>query len=670
MQQQVNQILQEEPLVQLVQRDNFIGWVYAIDYDTANVMTNDAWKATANGVPHNCFLVAASFDPDHFAQATVIDREVILLRVTGSEKLPQENDLVRTKIDHFQRQLGAFENAGLRDYDDLTLNQLQFSGLACRVLGTFYIDGGALKLGSDLETFAAAARLRVYRPRGNALQAIVNYVDPQRQQAAAAEAAQLGVATLPQPFRIGTVRYTSTDRLHRGADEPSVPVHIQPSDFLARRTAVLGMTRTGKSNMVKQTVGVVKRVADQANIPIGQIIYDMNGEYANANQQDQGAIADVFPEQTVRYRMLQTAGFQDLRNNFYLQIEEGFALVRQILEETRPSGSTAGDVQTFLGSAFDQPDPQEVGEFRRWQVRTAAYQALLLRAGFTPPAGYTVRFEASQAVRNAVNGASVTGQAFPNPGTGLTLSQARDWFLSAREANRATPLTSTGGGGLWLEDATKAMLNMLANRSETNTFILGYRVLDGVRPYHSSQRQTDVVDEVREHLAQGRIVILDLSVGEATSRNRISRQIATGIFSSAMQTFVAGETPPNTVIYIEEAHNLIGKGAELTEIWPRIAKEGAKYRIALVYATQEVSSVHPNILSNTENWFISHLNNVNEIGQLARFYDFDDFSRSLLRAQDVGFARVKTLSSPFVIPVQIDRFDPAAADTVTASAGQ
>ena len=117
--------------------------------------------------------------------------------------------------------------------------------------------------------------------------------------------------------------------------------------------------------------------------------------------------------------------------------------------------------------------------------------------------------------------------------------------------------------------------------------------------------------------------------------------------------------PQNIVLYVEEAHNLIGKKTELTATWPRIAKEGAKAKIAFVYATQEPSSVHPNILANTENWFVTHLNNDDELRTLGKFYDFSDFLISLKSAQDVGFARIKTLSAPFVIPTQINRFTPA-----------
>lgn len=204
--QNINQILQDDPLVKLIQKENFVGWVYGIDYDTAQVMTNDLWKANALGVPHNCFLVATSFDPDQFAKVSVEDREVLLLRVVRSCKLPQDDDLVRTKIDFFQQQEEAYNSS--REYDDLTRNQMQFGGLECRVLGTFYTQDGELWLGSDLESFASAARLNVHRPRGAALHLIVNHVDPLRRKAALDEARQLGIQRTVEPFRIGTVRYT------------------------------------------------------------------------------------------------------------------------------------------------------------------------------------------------------------------------------------------------------------------------------------------------------------------------------------------------------------------------------------------------------------------------------------------------------------------------------
>ncbi len=86
-------------MAKLLQPDYVVGWVYAIDYEFAHVMTNDLWKRTALGIPHNCFLVAASFDPQQLTGAREEELEVILLRALGSSKLPQDDELVRTKID-------------------------------------------------------------------------------------------------------------------------------------------------------------------------------------------------------------------------------------------------------------------------------------------------------------------------------------------------------------------------------------------------------------------------------------------------------------------------------------------------------------------------------------------------------------------------------------------
>ena len=653
--QNINQVLRADFLPKLIQIDNFVGWTYAVDYENAFVMTNDLWKYKALGIPHNCFLIATAIRPDDLANTPEEDREIILLRVIGSAKLPQDDDLVRTKIDYFKDQKGIFGNQE-RKIDDITQNELQFGGLECRVLGTFFVDKGELWLGSDLESFATAARLNVYRPHGEALSTIVNYVDPIRRQSAKETAQQLGLADEIAPFQIGSVRYTSTDRLHRRDPRAEkVNVFVQPADFLARRTAVLGMTRTGKSNMIKQMVSVVKRVADESGAHIGQIIYDINGEYANANQQDKGALADIYPGNTVRYRMLETKGFEELQNNFYIQLNDGFSIIRRVVEENK--NHTQNDVAVFLNTSFDEPEKEDQSSYKRWLVRTAAYQTMLFMAGYPPPAGFKVVFNANDAVLSAVN--QEAGKTFPNPRAGLPLSVSAEWFLAAREANKIQTLKSSSGKA-WLDDDTKAMLNMMKQRNDNETFIKGYKVLMEARPYHSQRRAQEVGDEIYNHLTNGKIVILDLSVGEASLRDDISKQIAKAIFNKSMQIFLKGKFPPNILVYIEEAHNLIGKGGDLTDTWPRLAKEGAKYRIGLVYATQEVSSMHPNILSNTENWFITHLNNLREIKELAQFYDFDDFSDSLIRAQDVGFARVKTLSSPFVIPVQIDKFDPEA----------
>jgi hypothetical protein len=647
----LNQIQQSHPLVLLTQKENFVGWVYSIDYQNALVVTNDDWKHKVRGIPHNAFLIAASFDPDKFTATPEEDREVILLRVVGSCKLPQDDDMIRTKIDNYQNQTSVYLEDSEKDFDSITKNKIQFGGLNCRVLGTFYMKNNVLNLGSDIESFSVSMRLSVFIPKGDSLQTIVNYVDPIRRERAAEDFNELGITREVDPFKIGTVRYTSTDRLHRAAESDKVSFYIQPSDFLARRTAVLGMTRTGKSNMIKQTVSVVKDISDTCNLKIGQLIYDINGEYANANNQDNGSISEIYTDNCVRYRMVTSKGFRPLLNNFYEELEDGHQIISDIINENNPSN----DLKIFRTISLFAPDADDRGGQNRWRVKIALYKAILFKAGFPANANYRVSFPASNDIKVSVDSEK-------NPQSGLSLLEAIDWFEKAREQHRDGNLMSSSSTKSnpknWFDDECDAMLNVLVAKNKSDAPIHGYKALFEAKKYHSPDRSVDVAAEIYELLKNGKIIILDLSVGNAMLREKVSKKIASYIFNQSMQYFTDAQTPPNIVIYIEEAHNLIGKNMDLTETWPRMAKEGAKYRIALVYATQEVSSVHPNILANTENWFVSHLNSEREIRELARFYDFDDFSQSLLRSQDVGFTRVKTLSSPFVVPIQIDKFDP------------
>ena len=170
----------------------------------------------------------------------------------------------------------------------------------------------------------------------------------------------------------------------------------------------------------------------------------------------------------------------------------------------------------------------------------------------------------------------------------------------------------------------------------------------------------------------GKIVIVDLSLGSETVLQFCSERIVNHILTDAARRFASGQEAHKTQIFIEEAHRLFNrdkmKAPSEADPYVRLAKEAAKFKIGLIYATQEVSSVDPLILSNTSNWIVTHLNNRLEVRELSRYYDFQDFAELTLRAEDVGFARLKTRSGRYIIPVHIDLFDRTMIDTAQEAA--
>ncbi len=596
-----------------------------------------------------------------------------MLRVIQPTKLPTDQEVISSMIEYYKDNIktGDTESSQL---DTFTRYEFSFSGLECSILGSFYKDSdGVTRFGADLENFYSAHNYSVIKPSSDILKAIVNYREDNTPGG-------LG------DIKIGKVRYSSSRRFQQ--TEEDIPVYVQAKDFAGSRTALFGMTRTGKSNTLKQIIQTCVEMSDNAQLildqsqespeevlkkftednhpkyPIGQIIFDINGEYANPNLQDQGtAIFDMYQENTIRYSTVKKDGFLEMKVNFYKEIESGFDLIK-----ANPiiSDNTSNYVKAFQSIDLTKPEDYDTNYSTkaRYDRRIAVYLCCLYRASFKEPQRFKISFTAKDTVRNDV------GLDF-NPSQGLTLEQAASWWekfweIYAEDINNTfANYRQKHEGREWADEDLKALLVMLTRKrtSGGNATIDGFRILKSIREQHTNTIQEAFDKNILNNLRKGKIIIVDLSLGNPEIQAMFSERICRCIFNDAIGRFTS--TKPNNFIqfYFEEAHNLFPKkdDKDLSQIYNRLAKEGAKLNLGLIYATQEVSSISSNILKATQNWFISHLNNEDEIKELRKYYDFSDFTEGLIRFSqdtDKGFVRMKTYSNSFVIPVQIDRFPP------------
>ena len=622
----------------------FVGYVLDIGFDTVTIITSDPFKIAVGGVPRNSMLimVPANYDslPPHFT----------LLRVLEAAPTPLSKEVQQTYFE--------LQKKSMPELDIFTQSELQWGALKTGVLGMFYPHPDPEKMdemefSGDLNNFVSAHKYRVYACDDALLKLITNSMVPNENR-----------------FPIGDLRLTECRLPLPNKPQPQVTVYVSTKDFMGTRTALFGKTRLGKSNVVKLIAqSLIETTAKTKNV--GQLIFDITGEYANDNPQDESrSLKSGYPDRCVVYALTPKPNTpsRPLKFNCYEQPERSHPIIGGLL---RQDGRASGYIQSFISvelSSIEEirhlaPGSDQGRALRKIQI----FWAILNKAGYSldesrlrsiaptgrPASGFNPGFSAS--LRDAAYLFENISPTPPVPNTLNQLVRELEIINRFRRGNPNNQTLITGSGNPLFEPDDIALLEYLEpqpGRSGT-TLIQPYRM------YHDPHAG-DFVNEIIASLNLGETVILDLGNAHPQLLAYFSDELSRAVFIHQVDKFTSNRLENHFVqLYFEEAHNLFPRTEEVTTIYSRFAKEGAKYHIGMVYSTQSPTTINKDLLAQTENFFIAHLSSQDEVNALAKMnVAYESLKDDILQAKTVGYIRMLTRSHRFVVSVQARKFTP------------
>jgi hypothetical protein len=366
----------------------------------------------------------------------------------------------------------------------------------------------------------------------------------------------------------------------------------------------------------------------------GQIIFDPSGEYTYWNEQDQGCLAARHANQCIRYslrpRTLQIeqdhglAPPRNLRVNFFEQPDVGHSLIFSLWE------AELGHVPDYIVPAQNwEPQPlaqcpdqgQDRSGFNHYWRTMGVWYAILSEAGYQIDQTKSVPIDLPAAVKTQLLADQDIGASIRRAANGDFSTRQPLGLFSAiwkkvddlRQANQRLFPTSQNTGEPYFNATEIGLLRILNGNIGS-----GARKFSRFIRYHSLQG-SNVFDEITRQAQAGRTVFVDLSMGDERVRKSLADRISRELLTSQMQLFNRNELGERFVIlYFEEAHILFPKTDKEvdTDVYNKLSKEGAKFHISMVYATQSMSTLSPDLLKNTENFIVTHLDDDREVKEL------------------------------------------------------
>ena len=628
-------LTREEKSEQAEQYDRmrFVGYVLEIGYDTLTIITSDPYKEAVGGIPRNSLLLMVPANLDRFLP------HFTLLRVLESAPTPLSTEVQQTYFE--------LQKKSMPELDVFTQSELQWGALKTGVLGMFYPNpenGDEIEFSGDINNFVSAHRYRIYAPDDELLDLVVNALVPSENR-----------------FHIGELRLTENRLPLPNHDLPNVKAYVSTRDFIGSRTAMFGKTRLGKSNIVKLIAeSIIDTTRELKNV--GQLIFDIDGEYANNNPQDGSlSLAGGYPTECHVYALTKKdeTCSKPLLLDFYEHPESSHKIIATLL---RQAGRDTSDyINSFL--SVDIPPIEQIkelpkGEDERAKRKVLMYWSILHRAGYKADFNKLKQLIFPDPKFNQ-KAREIVYDSDPESWPAIdSLDALAKEFENFAESDRASHLKSSTQNKDLFDPNDRALLGFLKPVSTSST---GPTLIQRFRNYHDPEAG-DFVREIIQLLENGETVILDLGNAPPEVMEFFSDDLSRKIFARQVDKFSSNRLGDHFVqMYFEEAHNLFpARDADAKDIYRRLAKEGAKYHIGMVYSTQSVTTVNKDLVGQTENFFIVHLSSKDEVDALARVnVAYESFKDDILRAKTRGYVRMLTGSHRFVVSVQARKFEPS-----------
>ncbi|MCS7128593.1 MAG: ATP-binding protein [Sulfolobales archaeon] len=156
----------------------------------------------------------------------------------------------------------------------------------------------------------------------------------------------------------------------------------------------------------------------------------------------------------------------------------------------------------------------------------------------------------------------------------------------------------------------------------------------------------DVVAKARE----SRLTVIDLSTEAMESRRYVLASVVSELWRIVEET----RASINTVLVIDEAHNYACRYCgEVGEVVSRTSREGRKWGLGLILATQRVIDLDTDIRNNLNTWFFSKLQTPSDYKELSGYMDLAGISESSLSALGKREFYVAGLMNPLRVPILI-----------------